>query len=217
MSLSLLAEFATAIYRTKNLTFTQAMVKKEFTLWGTIMTKEYSYLKPPYDNAVSAIVYGIDRDVERAKSVLILGLGMVMLSSTFAPFAPPTVILPIVALIFACCAGYARMNYHRMERKLSSSMASLDYQDKLLLKEIVSVFKQYPMPSLIDSLNPFKNLVRTWKSVLGGIIINPLWMPIFYMMGMQIKEEANLIALTKVIIDVESKINPVLIKDPSKQ
>jgi len=88
-------------------------------------------------------------------------------------------------------------------------MAVLDYQDKLKLKEIVAVFKQYPMPSLIDSLNPFKNLVRTWKSVLGGIIINPLWMPIFYMMGMQIKEEANLIVLTKVIIDVENKINPL--------
>jgi len=74
MSLSLLAEFATAIYRTKNLTFTQAMVKEEFTLWGTKMTKEYSYLTPPYDNALSAIIIGLDRDVERAKSILILGL-----------------------------------------------------------------------------------------------------------------------------------------------
>ena len=136
-----------------------------------------------------------------------------MLSSTFAPIAPPTVILPIVAVIFACSAGYARINYHRMEHKLSASMAAIDYHDMAKLKAIANVFKQYPMPSLIDSLNPAKNLVRTWKSVLGGILINPFWMPIFYMMGIQIKEEANLGVLAQVIIEVEHKLYPVLSKD----
>ena len=189
------------------------MVKKVFISRGTLMTIENSYLTAPFDNAVSAILIGIDRDVEKGQDVLTLGLGLVMLSSIFAPIAPPTVLLPIVAVIFACSAGYARINYHRMEHKLSASMAALDYHDMAKLKTIANVFKQYPMPSLIDSLNPAKNLVRTWKSALGGILINPFWMPIFYMMGIQIKEEANLGVLAQVIIEVEHKLYPVLSKD----
>ena len=178
-----------------------------------MMTKENSYLIAPFDNAVTAIVEGLDRDVERGEDALMLGLGLVMLSSIFAPITPPTVLLPIVAFIFACSAGYARINYHRMEQKLSASIAKLDHNDKAKLKAIVTVFRLYPMPSLIDSLNPCKNLKRTWKSVLGGIIINPFWMPIFYMMGMQIKEEANLGVLIQAIIEVEQKLAPAFIKD----
>ena len=53
------------------------------------MTKEKDYLKDALDNDVSAIVKGIDRDVERGEDILMLGLGIVMLSSTFAPVAPP--------------------------------------------------------------------------------------------------------------------------------
>ncbi len=177
------------------------------------MTKDHSYLITPFDNPVVAILEGIDRDVERGEDALMLGLGLVMLSSTFAPIAPPTVILPIVAVIFACSAGYARINYHRMEHKLSASMAALDYHDMAKLKAIANVFKQYPMPSLIDSLNPAKNLVRTWKSALGGILINPFWMPIFYMMGMQIKEEANLGFLNQAIIEVEKNLLLSIIKN----
>ena len=177
------------------------------------MTKDHSYLITPFDNPVVAILEGIDRDVERGEDALMLGLGLVMLSSTFAPIAPPTVILPIVAVIFACSAGYARINYHRMEHKLTASIAALDYHDMAKLKAIANVFKQYPMPSLIDSLNPAKNLVRTWKSALGGILINPFWMPIFYMMGMQIKEEANLGFLNQAIIEVEKNLLLSIIKN----
>ena len=104
-----------------------------------------------------------------------------------------------------------------MEHKLTASIAALDYHDMAKLKAIVNVFKQYPMPSLIDSLNPAKNLVRTWKSALGGLLINPFWMPIFYMMGMQIKEEANLGVLIQAIIEVEKKLATIPIKDDSKQ
>jgi hypothetical protein len=181
------------------------------------MTKDHGYLIAPFDNPVSAILEGIDRDVERGEDALMLGLGLVMLSSIFASIAPPTVLLPIVAVIFACSAGYARINYHRMEHKLTASIAALDYHDMAKLKAIVNVFKQYPMPSLIDSLNPAKNLVRTWKSALGGLLINPFWMPIFYMMGMQIKEEANLGVLIQAIIEVEKKLATIPIKDDSKQ
>jgi hypothetical protein len=36
--------------------------------------------------------------------------------------------------------------------------------------------------------------------------MNPFWMPIFYVMGMQIQEEKNLGILNRAIISVEQKI-----------
>ena len=172
------------------------------------MIKNKSYLNHPFENAIVDILKGIDRDVERGEDALILGLGVVMLSSTFAPIAPPTVILPLVALTFAVSASFARINYHKMERKLLASMAQLDRREKALLQPIAAVFVDNPMESLADSFNPLKNLKRTWKSVMGGILINPFWMPIFYVMGMQIIEEKNLGLLNTAIIGVELKISP---------
>jgi hypothetical protein len=168
-----------------------------------------NYLNEPIGNAVSVIIKGIDRDVERGEDALMLGLGVVMLSSTFAPVAPPSILLPLVALTFAVSAGYARINYHNMERKLLESMAQLDGYDKIILHPIAAVFVDYPMHSLVESFNPLKNLKRTWKSALGGLLINPLWMPIFYVMGMQIIEEKNLGVLNRAIIGVEHKISQV--------
>ena len=170
------------------------------------MTQDRSYLTAPFDNAVSAIIQGIDRDVERGEDALMLGLGLVMLSSTLAPVLPPTVLLPLVAVIFAISAAYARNNYHRMERKLSTSMAGLEDHETARLRAIVAVFAHHPMPSLSESFNPCRNLQRTGKSALGGLLINPLWMPIFYVMGMQIVEEANLGVLNRAIIEAEQKI-----------
>jgi hypothetical protein len=170
------------------------------------MTQDTGYLTVPFDNAIAAIVQGIDRDVERGEDALMLGLGLVMLSSTFAPVAPPAVLLPLVALILAISASYARKNYHRMQQKLSASMTGLEEHEIVELLAIVVVFTQYPMPSLAESFNPCRNLKRTGKSALGGLLINPLWMPIFYMMGMQIKEEANLGVLNRAIIEVEQKL-----------
>ncbi len=170
------------------------------------MAQEKDYLKDPFGNAVSAVIKGIDRDVERGEDVLMLGFGIVMLSSTFAPVVPPSILLPLVALTFALSAGYARINYHNMERKLLQSLAQLEGHDKIILHPIAAVFAEYPMHSLAESFNPLKNLKRTWKSALGGILINPLWMPIFYVMGMQIVEEKNLGILNRAIIGVEQKI-----------
>lgn len=170
------------------------------------MAQEKNYLKDPFGNAVAAIIKGIDRDVERGEDVLMLGLGIVMLSSTFAPVAPPGILLPLVALTFAFSAGFARMNYHNMERKLLESMAQLEGHEKIILHPIAAVFVEYPMHSLAESFNPLKNLKRTWKSALGGLLINPLWMPIFYVMGMQIIEEKNLGILNRAIIGVEQKL-----------
>ncbi len=171
------------------------------------MTKEKDYLNAPFNDAVAAILKGIDRDVERGEDALMLGLGIVMLSSTFAPVAPPHLLLPLVALTFALSAGFARRNYHSMQRKLLESMAQLEGHDKIILHPIAAVFADYPMDSLAESFNPLKNPKRTWKSALGGILINPLWMPIFYVMGMQITEEKNLGALNRAIMGVERKVS----------
>lgn len=171
------------------------------------MAQEKDYLEDSFNNDVSAVLKGIDRDVERGEDALMLGFGIVMLSSTFAPVAPPYILLPLVALTFAISASFARKNYHNMQRKLLESMAQLEGHDKIILHPVVAVFSDYPMHSLSESFNPLKNLKRTWKSALGGILINPLWMPIFYVMGMQITEEKNLGALNRAIISVEQKMS----------
>jgi hypothetical protein len=174
------------------------------------MAQDKDYLTDQFDNAVFAIIKGIDRDVERGEDMLMLGLGLVMLSSTFAPVAPPTVLLPLVALTFAISSSFARMNFHSMEQKLIKSMEFLEEHEIASLRPIATVFAKYPMPCLAESFNPIKNLKRTGKSALGGLLINPLWMPIFYVMGMQIHEEKNLGVLNRAIIDVEQKIAPNL-------
>ena len=172
------------------------------------MKHESHYLIVPVDNAVVAVVQGIDRDVERGEDMLMLGLGIVMLSSTFAPVAPPVVLLPLVALTFVVSVTFARKNYHRMERKLLASMAQLSGHEQAVLRPIAAVFDELAVDSLSVSFNPLKNRKRALKSALGGLLINPLWMPIFYVMGIQINEENNLAQLNRAIIGVERKIYP---------
>lgn len=170
------------------------------------MKRDCHYLQASFDNPVMAIVQGIDRDVEHGEDLLMLGLGIVMLSSTFAPVAPPIVLLPLVALTFAITVSLAHRNYRKMESKLFASMARLSSQDIALLRPIAAIFAEVPADSLAESFNPVKNLKRTLKSALGGVLINPLWMPIFYMMGLQINAEKRLSSLNRAIIGVEQKI-----------
>lgn len=172
------------------------------------MKQDCHYLQASSDNPVIAIVQGIDRDVEYGEDLLMLGLGIVMLSSTFAPVAPPVVLLPLVALTFAITVYLAHRNYRKMERKLFASMTHLSSQEIALLRPIAAVFFEIPANSLAESFNPAKNIKRTLKSALGGVLINPLWMPIFYMMGLQINAEKTLISLNRAIIGVERKISP---------
>ncbi|MGZ8911440.1 MAG: hypothetical protein ACXW09_15840, partial [Methylococcaceae bacterium] len=100
------------------------------------MKPEQTYLNESTDNPVMAITQAIDRDVERGEDILMLGLGTVMLSSTLAPVLPPQILLPLVALTFAISAGFARRNYHAMQRKLSISMKQLSRRDRAALHPI---------------------------------------------------------------------------------
>ncbi|MGR9045395.1 MAG: hypothetical protein ACU83N_08870 [Gammaproteobacteria bacterium] len=171
------------------------------------MTESNGYLKVQIENAVSDIIEGVDRDVERGEDILMLGFGIVMMSTFFVPVAPPSVLLPLVALTFAFSAGFARKNYHNIERKLSEALDRLEGRQKNALTPIAAVFSEHPVTPLTESFNPFKNLKRTGKSALGGFLINPLWMPIFYMMGMQICEEKKLVQLNKAIDEIEQRMS----------
>lgn len=170
------------------------------------MNVQHAYLNEPSDDAVLLIIHAIDRDVERGEDILMLGLGSVMLSSTFAVVVPPFVLLPLVALAFALSGGFARKNYHAMEFKLDKALKLVSAHQRQVLLPIAEVFSAYPEPPLVDSFNPLLNLSRTWKCVLGGILINPFWMPIFYMMGIQIVEDKKLCLLNRAIVGIEQKL-----------
>ncbi len=131
-----------------------------------------------------------------------------MLSSTLAPIFPPTILLPLMAITFAISVTVARRNYQRIEQKLKKALQQLEAYEAELLHPVVKVFKDHPAAPLALSFNPLKNVKRTLKSLLGGLLINPLWMPIFYVMGIQINEEKNLSVLNKAIIGVERQIMP---------
>jgi hypothetical protein len=172
------------------------------------MKHRHHYLTGQSQCTAAIVVKAIDRDVEWGEDILMLGLGIVMLSSTFAPIAPPTVILPLVALTFAITSSLARINYHNMERKLLASIEQLSSYEQALLKPICRVFDEQPMGTLAESYNPLKNLKRLAKSAIGGALINPFWLPIFYTMGIQIVEENNLVVLNRAVIRVEQRVAP---------
>jgi hypothetical protein len=178
-----------------------------------LMKQNQHYLTGQSHCTAAVVVKGIDRDVEWGEDILMLGLGIVMLSSTFAPVAPPTVLLPLVALTFAITSSLARMNYHNMERKLLASLEQLNSFEQSLLGPICRVFVEQPMGSLAETYNPLKNLKRFGKSAIGGVLINPFWLPIFYTMGVQIVEENNLVVLNRAVMRVEQRVTPIELVD----
>ncbi len=160
--------------------------------------EEYSY-QPNVEN----ILLSLDRDVSRSESILMFGLASGMFSSLLAPVAPPVVLLPGVALIFIVTTILAHKNYKNMQKQFTYAMHRLDYKQVRVIDPLILVFKKSPVQDLGDGFNPLKNLQRTWKSVLGGIFMNPLWMPIFYVMGMHINEEKKVIVLHQAIRQLE--------------
>lgn len=169
------------------------------------MTKGYLN---QFDRPVVAIVKGIDRDVERGEDILMLGFGLVLLAPVFAQLLPPQVLLPLMAFAFALSATWARRNFHDMQRRLALSIIHLEDYELAILRPIAEIFIEHPRHTLAEAFNPVKNLNRTGKSVLGGLLINPLWMPIFYMMGIQFAEERQLSLLNRAVMVVEQRIAP---------
>lgn len=169
------------------------------------MTKGYLN---QFDRPVAAIVKGIDRDVERGEDILMLGFGLVLLAPAFAPLLKPQVLLPLMAFVFALSATWARRNFHDMQQRLALSMMHLEDYELAILSPIAEIFIEHPRHTLAEAFNPVKNLNRTGKSVLGGLLINPLWMPIFYTMGIQFAEERQLGLLNRAVMVVEQRIAP---------
>ena len=179
------------------------------------MNQQNSYLTGSINNHITAIMQGLDKDVEKGEDILMLGLASVMFSTLLAPIAPPVILLPLVALAFAISASTASLHYLKMQKKLNTSVNSIAYTDQVTLKPLIDVFDSHPNVDLNIQFNPLKNLKRTVRSLLGGVLINPFWMPIFYMMGIQIGEEKKLGLLNLAIIGLERKLAPRVAKNDS--
>lgn len=154
---------------------------------------------------VVAIVAGVDKDVERGEDILMLGYSLVLMAPIFAPIAPPKVLLPLMALAFVVSVCVARLNFLGIRDKLAMAVAGLAEHDLALLRPISEIFAEHPKATLTEGFNPLKNWMRTVKSILGAMMINPFWMPIFYMLGLQFAEDKQLSLLNRAVIAVEEK------------
>ncbi|PPC89701.1 MAG: hypothetical protein CTY34_10505 [Methylobacter sp.] len=161
------------------------------------------------NRSVSTIVKAVDKDVERGENIVILGYSSVLMAPIFAPVLPPYILLPLMAIVFGVCACSAHKHFQHIRRKLKHSLALMaEANVGLLLKPLTDVCASYPSQTLTESFNPLKNLKRTFNSLVGGLLINPLWMPVFYMMGMHLNEEKSFISLNQAVMAVEKKIFP---------
>jgi len=169
------------------------------------MSQSHAYLDSTA-HPVVAIVAGVDKDVERGEDILMLGYSLVLMAPIFAPIAPPRILLPLMALAFAISVCRARLNFLGIRAKVAAAIEALDgRQDLYLLRPINEILTEHPKTTLTEGFNPLKNLLRTAKSILGAMLINPLWMPIFYTLGLQIAEEKQLGLLNRAVIAVEEK------------
>lgn len=164
-------------------------------------------------NRVCGIVEHLDRDVEHGEDLVMLGYGLVLLAPIFAPLLPPKVLLPLMALVFALSATLARWHFYKMARKLAVSAAGLEQRELSQLQPIAEVFAEHPRQTLAVAFNPLKNLSRTAKSVLGGMLINPFWGPIFYMLGLQFVEDRHFFLLNRAVLGIERQLGRIPIRD----
>lgn len=165
-----------------------------------------SYLEFAAQPAQS-IVKGIDRDIEHGENLLMMGYSLVMMAPLLAPVMPPKLLLPLMALVFVWSVCAARFNFQNIQRKLQAAQPACRHQDIIRLRPILQVFEVYPKHSLAVGFNPLKNPLRTLKSLLGGLLINPLWMPIFYLLGLQFAEDKQLHQLNKAVLVVEQHVD----------
>lgn len=160
------------------------------------------------EHPVVAIVTGVDHDVERGEDILMLGYGFVLMAPLFAPILPPQVLLPLMAAALVLSVCMTRANFQGIRRKLYQAIDEIAHHDLSVLCPIDEVFAEHPKHSLVDGFNPVKNPMRIAKSLLGALMINPLWLPIFYMLGLQFAEEKQLSLLNKAVILAEDKVAP---------
>lgn len=158
------------------------------------------------EQPAQSIVIGVDQDVEHGENLLMLGYSLVMMAPLFAPVMPPKVLLPLMALAFVWSVCAARFNFQNIHRKLQAAYSRCHRRDVALLLPIIKVFEVYPKYSLTVGFNPLKNPLRSLKSLLGGLLVNPLWMPIFYVLGLQFAEDKQLHQLNKAVVIVENQV-----------
>lgn len=169
------------------------------------MARSTTYLESSA-HPVVAIVAGVDKDVERGEDILMLGYSLVMMAPLFAPIAPPRVLLPLMALVFVVSVCVARLNFLGIRDKLAAAMAAVGGRHDLsALRPINDIFAEHPKATLGEGFNPLKNWQRTAKSILGAMMINSLWMPIFYALGLQFAEEKQLSLLNRAVMEAENK------------
>jgi hypothetical protein len=157
------------------------------------------------DNTAASIVMGVDRDVEHGEDLVMLGYFLVLMAPLFAPIAPPKILLPAMALVFLISVCCARLNFLLIQKRLKEAHENSSRQDLSVLRPIVEIFQQHPEQTLTEGFNPLKNRMRTLKSCLGGLLVNPFWMPIFYLLGLQFTEEKHLQLLNVAVIAVEKQ------------
>ena len=157
-------------------------------------------------HSVVSIVETVDHDVERGEDTLMLGYSAVLMSPFFAPIAPPHILLPLMTLCFILSVCSARRNFQGIQQKLTTAIATLEDRELWVLRPIMDIFKEHPKHTLTESFNPIKNPMRTLNSFVGGLFMNPYWMPIFYTLGMQFVEDKQFYLLNKAVISAEHKI-----------
>ena len=176
------------------------------------MSQVNSYLDSA-NHPVVSIVKAVDEDVAHGEDILMLGYALVLMAPIFAPVAPPHILLPVMALAFVVSVCMARRNFHGIQKKLIDAMNASQKQDLTALRPITDVFAEHPKHTLADGFNPLKNLLRTLKSALGALLINPFWMPIFYVLGLQFLEEKQLQLLNKAVLTVEKRTKQLSLND----
>lgn len=156
--------------------------------------------------SVYTIVSAIDHDVEHGEDILMLGYGLVLMAPLFAPVSPPHILLPAMALCFVASVCWARFNFYKIQKYATPLLKQLPSYQLDKIRPIAEVLATHPLYTLSDGFNPLKNLLRTGKSFLGSLLINPFWMPIFYMLGLQFAEEKHLQLLNRAVIQVEQQL-----------
>ncbi|MGD0961101.1 MAG: hypothetical protein ABSB19_14945 [Methylomonas sp.] len=157
------------------------------------------------NHPVVSIVKGVDQDVARGEDIIMLGYSLVLAAPIFAPIAPPHILLPLMALAFLITVCVARRHFHGIQAKFKASQSACRSHEFEQLKPIADVFARHPEFTLAEGFNPLKNLLRTLKSLLGALMINPFWMPIFYLLGLQFAEEKQLQILNRAVMQLEQQ------------